>query len=709
MMETGVRRSWLGAALALVRLGLGVMVLGPAASLSEPLRWRWSHPQPHGNNVVDMAWSVTDAYWLQVAEKGTLYSSRDGFSWIPRESGSRMALRGVTFLGSRAVVTGESGTVLYADDPADFRPGELTDGPTADWLEGVAASSTLAVAVGDNGAIYTSTNAISWIRVDSTVDAWLRGVAHGGGVFVAVGESGTILVSADGAIWNKRTSPSSAHLNRVTHTSGGFVAVGDGGVVLTSALGNSWTVVSSGATEDLYTVAANTLDLLVAGDFEVRIRSGSGWTNELGREDGPLPATYLAGVGDSGSFFLAGRTGMMAEGFRVGAPPYQWFPRSSPLRPVLFDGSWVSNLFVAVGDRSTIMTSVDGVLWSYEFPPATYTNSVFLGVGGTTNLLVGAGNGGALMISPAGLTNVLTTNDLGLVVTQAVNTLGVVWHAVEPAPASEDLQGVCHWNGRYYVTGNEGLILSSADGEDWAVSRAPTTSFLSSVTGFPGGMVATGNRGALVRSPDGDTWSVIPPVSTNWIYRVRWLNDGLVAVGQNGTILMSDDGLDWTSRDSGTSTWLTDALWLAGRYYAVGLAGTVLTSTNGLEWADEGTITLKTLYGALTDHERLVVIGDEGVILRTQILTGTTPVDFLAYSREPSSDGSRWENLFLLSGRTDQQFALEFAQDLGDEKLSWSSGPWLEFLDASGTLLYWDSTAVEDALPEELYRAKSPP
>jgi len=709
MMETGARRSWLGAAPALLRLGVIAMALVTVVSLSEPLRWRWSHPQPHGNNVVDMAWSVADAYWLQVAEKGTIYTSRDGFSWIPRDSGSRLALRGVTFLGSRAVVTGEAGTVLYADDPADFRPGELRDGPTSDWLEGVAASSTLAVAVGDNGAVYTSTNAISWTRVDSTVDAWLRGVAHGGGVFVAVGDFGTILVSPDGVTWSERTSPSSAHLNRVTHTSGGFVAVGDGGVVLTSALGNSWSMVTSGATGDLFTVSATTLDLLVAGDFEVRIRIGSGWTNELGREDGPLPATYLASVGNSGSFFLAGRTGMMAEGFRRGAAPYQWFPRSSPLRPVLFDGNWVSNLFVAVGDRSTIMTSVDGVVWSYEFPPPAFTNSVFLGVGGTTNLLVGAGGGGALMISPSGLTNVLTTNDLGLVVTQEVNTLGVVWHAVEPAPTTEDLQGVCHWNDRYFVTGNEGLILSSDDGEDWAAVRAPTTSFLSSITGFSGGLVATGHRGAVVRSPDGDTWSAIPPVSTNWIYRVRWLNEGLVAVGQNGTILMSTNGLDWTMRDSGTSTWLTDALWFGGRYYAVGLSGTVLTSTDGLEWASEGTITFKTLYAAVTDHERIVVMGDEGVILRTQILSGTSPVNFLAYSRETSADGSRWENLFLLSGRTDQQFTLEISEDAGAAVSSWRPGPVLEFLDASGTLLYWDSTAVEDALPAELYRAKSPP
>jgi hypothetical protein len=84
-------------------------------------------------------------------------------------------------------------------------------------------------------------------------------------------------------------------------------------------------------------------------------------------------------------------------------------------------------------------------------------------------------------------------------------------------------------------------------------------------------------------------------------------------------------------------------------------------------------------------------------------------VDFLAYSREQSADGQRWENLFLLRGRTDQQFRLELNQNVGGAEALWDPGPVLEFLDASGTLLYWDWTPVEDAVPAELHRAKSPP
>src|ERR1041384_4988637 len=99
-----------------------------------PLRWRWSNPRPHGNNVVDMVYSPLLGLGVQVAERGQLYTSDDLSTWLPRDSGVTNSLRAVTFFGSRIVITGESGVVLYADSPASFKPGTLQDGPTDDWL-----------------------------------------------------------------------------------------------------------------------------------------------------------------------------------------------------------------------------------------------------------------------------------------------------------------------------------------------------------------------------------------------------------------------------------------------------------------------------------------------------------------------------------------------------------------------------------------------
>ena len=133
----------------LTSLLIGFVLLVPfqkSFGVSFPLRWRWSNPRPHGNNIVDMAYSTALGLGVQVAERGQIYTSDDLSTWLPRDSGVTNALRAVAFFGPRTVITGEAGVVLYADSVGDFRPGTLLDGPTGDWLEAVAASTQTLVA-----------------------------------------------------------------------------------------------------------------------------------------------------------------------------------------------------------------------------------------------------------------------------------------------------------------------------------------------------------------------------------------------------------------------------------------------------------------------------------------------------------------------------------------------------------------------------------
>ena len=197
----------------------GIIVLLPlqeSSGTSFPLRWRWSNPGPHGGNIVDMAYSPDLGLGVQVAERGQLYTSDNLSTWLPRDSGVTNALRAAVFFGPRIIVTGEAGVVLYADSVADFKPGTLLDGPTGDWLEAVAASAQTLVAVGDNSAVYTSTNGVTWKRQAPSppLNQWLRGVAFGNGTFVAVGENGLIATSPNGTNWTGRVSSWSRRLRR---------------------------------------------------------------------------------------------------------------------------------------------------------------------------------------------------------------------------------------------------------------------------------------------------------------------------------------------------------------------------------------------------------------------------------------------------------------------------------------------------------------
>src|SRR5262245_9275042 len=199
-------RLWDGTSRAFLTAGSGALLALAVSTLHTradvPLRWRWSNPRPHGGNIVDMVYVPYFGLTVQVAELGQIYSSIDLNFWVPRESGTTNDLRAVAFLPHpayrRLLVTGANGTVLYADDPAEFHAGTLTTGPTTDWLEAVTSSPALAVAVGDNGAIYTSANGAQWARQNSGTAQWLRGVAWGGGVFVAAGENGKLLISTNG-------------------------------------------------------------------------------------------------------------------------------------------------------------------------------------------------------------------------------------------------------------------------------------------------------------------------------------------------------------------------------------------------------------------------------------------------------------------------------------------------------------------------------
>jgi hypothetical protein len=104
-------------------------------------------------------------------------------------------------------------------------------------------------AVGDDGSVYTSTNATAWTAQtmpDATFDA--ESVTYGLGLFVAVGAGASndeIATSPDGVTWTARTLAAGAVLNSVSFADGLFVAVGLSGVILTSHDGVTWTARTS--------------------------------------------------------------------------------------------------------------------------------------------------------------------------------------------------------------------------------------------------------------------------------------------------------------------------------------------------------------------------------------------------------------------------------------------------------------------------------
>jgi len=666
---------------------------------------------------------VTPDFAVQVGDAGTLYVQREDGRWTPAITGVTNYLRGVALLGERLIAVGENGCILWSDDGDSFQPAQLSP-VTTDWFEGVAASAQRAVAVGDNGAIYTSTNGVNWSKATSGTTEWLRGVAFGNGVFVAVGENGKILRSTGGTSWSSVASGITAHLNRVRYLGTGgsarFIAVGNSGVALSSATGSApWTSLNSGTTNHLYDVTLNDTGVLLVGDQELRFSAtgNSNWTNQITAlaTNAPPAWVYLSAYGVTNYWLVAGRTGLLVEGRCTNGGDYAWQLLPDSSHAWLWDVTAQRGIYVAVGDLATIQTSLDGLLWAREVVPLPRTNTVLLGVGGTTNLLLAVGNAGNVLISRAGLTNLTLTNYVGtnIIITNATfDTLGLIWTNLPPF-TTNTLQGVAATSNRFIISGDQGKIFTSPDGTNWTARATPTTNFLSSVAIGPSACVAVGKNGTLLRAgPDAATWTSVALGTTNWLYRVRWLNDHFLVVGQNGVIYTSPDATNWTLRASGTTRWLTDATLVDGKWFVVGNQATLLMSTNLSDWTSLRLPTIKSLYAAATQDGQLVLAGIEGVILRNQVVPKLTPVNFLAYDRRlatTTSVSSGQTNfvtnayeLFLLGGQPDQFCQFESSTNLA----VWQTNATLELFDPSGTIYLLRTRPATNAPPREFYRTR---
>lgn len=671
--------------------------------------WHWSNPMPHGNNIVGLGFY--NGLTIEACDAGQIYTSDDLNLWLPRNTNTTYALQAIAVLGNRVIVTGESGSVFYSDDGVDYTYTNLL---TSDWLVAVTASSNLAVAVGDNAAIYTSTDGAWWKRqaVPPGVGGnWLRGVTYGAGTFVMVGEGGYIATSTNGTNWTYHPLPIAPNLNAVAwvstpgNTNGLgaplFRAVSDGGEsIISTNSGITWSLEKNFATTNsLYATTGDNGSRLIAGDNELYLGTVTTnrllWQTQIGTFPGSAPAwTYYAALWEtnpSSMYIVGGDSGMVITNSVQGAN-YNWYPVDNSSRSWLWQATVISNLYVAVGDQARIMTSDNGADWAIEAIPYTNgvsaTNTVFFGVGGSSNLLIAVGSGGTTVLSTNSFTTVVTTNSDGSFSTNQISTIGIIWNPMPP-PTTNDLHGVGFMGNQYYISGGNGTILSSPDGSNWTKQSTPTTAYLSGLETFPGGMVAVGDTGVILTSPDGVAWTQRASGTTNWIYRVRYLGGTLIAVGENGTILTSADGIGWSPQASGTTEWLNDVQMVTNTFFIVGTTGTILSSTDTTSWTPVQTITGKSLYGAATQNGQLVIVGIQGVILRKQIVPVLTPVNFLSFARTAAQD------VFLMAGYVDQQFTLDSSPDLAN----WTTGPLLD-MSGNSALLFYLNTGTNGASPQ---------
>ena len=297
-----------------------------------------------------------------------------------------------------------------------------------------------------------------------------------------------------------------------------------------------------------------------------------------------------------------------------------WYSRTSGTTNTLYAVSYSAlQLCVAVGSNGGIYTSPykKGTLgldtWTSRISGTTNTlNTVYFGlVGQIFTQYVAAGNNGEILTSADGITWTHRTSGT----TRNLNSITYDHSALGCATVDQ-----------YVVVGDSGTILTSLDGITWTSRISGITDKLNGVDCFSCFYVAVGNSGTILTSPDGITWTSRVSGTKSNLYSVACTYQKVTAVGDSGTILTSSDGVTWITRNIGTSYYLKDITGEGGQYVTVGKYSgvesglNIMTSSDCNTWRKQISLTEadtehSLFNGIAYGNNAYVAVGDSGKMM----------------------------------------------------------------------------------------------
>jgi photosystem II stability/assembly factor-like uncharacterized protein len=265
--------------------------------------------------------------------------------------------------------------------------------------------------------------------------------------------------------------------------------------------------------------------------------------------------SYETACSDNVGFAIGGRSGLI---FTSPNGTNCWKNRTSGTTEH-FDGgiSYLNNLFIALGQSGTILTSSDGVTWTSRTSGSS-RNLWAVAYGNSTYVVVG-GSG-----------TILTSSD------------GISWTS-RSSGTSSPLYGVSFGNNVFVAVGYSATILSSSDGSSWS-SRSGAEGQLDTVTYGNGKFIAVGAAyNKLFSSGDGTNWTTVSHGSTLGMKGIVYANNKFVAVGHSGEILTSSDGGTWSLSTTGGMSYM-NVVFGNGIFVGMGYNGIRTSSDNGSTW-----------------------------------------------------------------------------------------------------------------------------
>lgn len=282
------------------------------------------------------------------------------------------------------------------------------------WSAGAAAGSDALrcvtygasfVAAGDGGAMYSSTDGLTWTAISHTNTAKVNGCSYWGS-YRLVGDGGLVLTSTDALTWTQQTSGTTENLYAIAgNNSTLLVAVGANGKIITSPDGVTWTARDSTTTQTLYAVNYSGLSpsgsssgtwtaVGVAGTVVTSTDGGLTWATVASGTTADLHgiAYGLSTATAAGVFVAVGDSGTVL----TSASGSAWAPVATPVTAVGLKAVTYGTQFVAVGTGGNSFVSTDAVTWTPSSTPGTTSDLYAVARGSLRYAAVGAAGANVL-------------------------------------------------------------------------------------------------------------------------------------------------------------------------------------------------------------------------------------------------------------------------------------------------------------------------
>lgn len=498
----------------------------------------------------------------------------------------------------------DGSTYSQATYPALFnRLGLLNNGGTFWTQNQFGTSSVNAVTFGNgifvaganNGAIYTSTNAVTWTSRTSGTTSSFSSLTYGGMYVFANNTSPTYLATSTDAItWVQRAIPVYSPISSLSYGNGLYVGTSSVGAVITSTDAITWStrqpfigpaaVSAQGYKSYIF---ANSL-YLICGSANI-ISTSTDNINFIGRNAASTTINLNGIFYANGAYIASGGAGQLYSS----TDAVTWTGRTTGTGSTIYGLTYSSvGGYVFCTGAGGISTSTDGTTWAAQTSGST--SNLYAATYGLTYVVAGAG--GAILTSVAGtvwaaqtsgttssIYTVTYLNSLylyaGATGVLGTSTNAVTWTARTSA-VTLSVFSIAYGNGAYVTVGASGQVQSSTDGVTWTVRISGTTSTLTGVlysTAF-----FAGGSNTIVTSTDGTTWS---PYTT--LYPAQssaYGNSVYMIAGVGGNLWTATDAKNWVSQTSSAGTSIS-ALTYGTQFVYGTINGGIATSTNGVAWA----------------------------------------------------------------------------------------------------------------------------